>query len=222
MKSRKAICDVMISWLGAEQGSAMHQHILSIYNTQKNLPRGYKMRINDAWCAATVSAAALSVGYEDIIPCECSCTKMIEKLKALDSWIENDAFVPSPGDLIFYDWEDDGKGDCIGQPNHVGVVISVEDNRINVIEGNKGTPGRVAYRNVSVGSRYIRGFGVPMYDDEHIIPDAKPTELYYEVQPGDYLIKIGKRFDCDWMDIARLNNLHFPYIIHKGERLRIK
>lgn len=47
-------------------------------------------------------------------------------------------------------------------------------------------------------------------------------ETTYIVQKGDYLIKIGKRFNKNWKDIANINNIKFPYIIHVGQKLIIK
>ena len=70
------------SWVGIKEGSDGHKMILDIYNSQKPLPRGYAMKMKDAWCAATTTALAVKLGYTDIIPCECSCTKLIEMAKA--------------------------------------------------------------------------------------------------------------------------------------------
>lgn len=44
----------------------------------------------------------------------------------------------------------------------------------------------------------------------------------YVVQKGDYLIKIGKKFNVNWKDIAKLNNIKFPYFIKVGNELKIK
>lgn len=51
---------------------------------------------------------------------------------------------------------------------------------------------------------------------------AKKT-VTYTVQKGDYLVKIGKKFNVNWKDIAKLNNIKGPfYIIHTGQVLKIK
>lgn len=46
-------------------------------------------------------------------------------------------------------------------------------------------------------------------------------EKTYIVQKGDYLIKIGKKFNKNWKVIAKNNNIKFPYIIHIGQELII-
>lgn len=114
-----------------------------------------------AWCAATVSAVFIEAGFTDIGFVECSCGRMIDLYKKAGRWRETDSFTPSPGDLIMYDWDDAGRGDNAGAPEHVGMVVSVTGSNIKVIEGNKGDA--VAYRNIKVNGKFIRGYCLPDY-----------------------------------------------------------
>ena len=100
-------------------------------------------------------------GLTDIMFVECSCNVMIELYKKADRWQEADDYVPSKGDLLLYDWDDNGQGDCTGMPDHIGIVVEVSGNMMKVIEGNKGNA--VAYRNIQVNGRYIRGYCLPDY-----------------------------------------------------------
>lgn len=159
------------AWLGRKESNGTHKAIIDIYNTQKPLPRGYKVKYDDEWCATCLSAVAVTLGYTDIIPTECSCAKMLEKFKKLGIWVEADTYKPAPGDVIFYDWEDDGKGDNQGAPNHVGIVEKVSGTTITVIEGNYSQ--EVKRRTIKVGAKYIRGYGVPKYDEE--VKETKPA-----------------------------------------------
>jgi cell wall-associated NlpC family hydrolase len=67
---------------------------------------------------------------------------------------------PTPGDLIFFDWD---KGT---NPEHVGVVIEVKTVKIGdqektviyTIEGNSS--GRVAIRSYTLGDKRIIGYGI--------------------------------------------------------------
>lgn len=152
------------AWLGRKESNGTHKAIIDVYNSQKKLPRGYKVKYTDEWCATFVSAVAVKLGYTDIIPTECGCEKMIELFKVLGSWVENENRTPKPGDIIFYDWQDNGLGDCKGGSDHVGIVEKVSGGQIIVIEGNKGEA--VSRRYLKVNGRYIRGYGVPKYDTE--------------------------------------------------------
>ena len=93
------------SWIGRKESDGSHKEIIDVYNGHTPLARGYKVKYTDAWCATFVSACAIKCGYTDIIPTECSCEKMIDLFKKINRWVENDGYVPSPGDVIFYDWQ---------------------------------------------------------------------------------------------------------------------
>lgn len=158
---RQKIVGVMQGWVGRKEANGTHKEIIDIYNAHRPLARGYKVKYTDAWCATTVSAAAIVAGMTDIIPTECGCGAMIELFKRLGCWQENDAYRPLPGDFIFYDWQDSGAGDDLGAPEHVGMVEKVSGNTITVIEGNYSDS--VKRRTIKVNGRYIRGYGVPKY-----------------------------------------------------------
>lgn len=174
------------AWLGRKEGSSGHKAIIDIYNAHKPLARGYKVKYTDAWCATFVSAVAIKLGYTNIIPTECGCGKMIELFKKLGSWAENENRTPNPGDIIFYDWDDNGKGDNLGASEHVGIVEKVSNGQITVIEGNHdGTDADridgVERRVIPVNGRYIRGYGVPKYDKEEV-PKSGKLPYHDEVQ----------------------------------------
>ena len=160
-EARQRVISIAVSWYGKKEADGSHRSIIDLYNGHTPLARGYKVRYTDAWCATYGSAVAIAAGYADIIPTECGCGQMIAAFRAMNRWVENDAYIPSPGDYIFYDWDDTGAGDCTGWPEHVGIVISVSGDVIKVIEGNKDDA--VGYREIKVNGRYIRGYGVPDY-----------------------------------------------------------
>lgn len=161
LEIRSLVVNTAKKYLGSKEADGTHKQILDIYNNHKPIARGYKMTTKDPWCATYVSAIAIKCGYTDIMPTECSCTKMIELYKAKNRWEESDAYVPQIGDIIMYDWNDSGKGDNTGSPDHVGIVVSVSGKTIKVIEGN--ISDSVGYRIMSVDGRYIRGYCLPDY-----------------------------------------------------------
>ena len=150
----------IVNYANSLSGDEGHQEVLNIYNSQKVLPRGYKVKYTDAWCATFTSAVFIQNGYSDIA--ECSCSEMIEKAKALNIWKEDDAYVPQIGDIILYDWQDNGIGDNVGNPDHVGIVVKIDD-LITIREGNKG--GKIDNRQLIVNSKYIRGYILPPFEE---------------------------------------------------------
>ena len=44
----------------------------------------------------------------------------------------------------------------------------------------------------------------------------------YVVQAGDFLKKIAEDFSLDWLTLAALNDLVYPYVVHPGQVLRLE
>lgn len=161
---RQKVVSIAQGYIGCNENDGSHKKIIDLYNSHTPLARGYKVQYTDAWCSTFVSAVAIAAGLTDIIPTECGCEKHIQLFKNLGSWQENDAYVPGPGDYIFYDWDDRGSGDCTGSADHVGIVETVSGQTITVIEGNYSNS--VKRRTLAVNARYIRGYGVPKYSSK--------------------------------------------------------
>lgn len=158
---REKVVSTAKAWYGLKESNGSFKVIIDEYNTIRPLPRGYKLTYKDPWCAGFVSAVAQKCGLTSIIFPECSCPRMIDLYKKAGRWMENDAYVPKIADIIFYDWDDDGKGDDTGEADHVGIVAEISGSTLRVIEGN--ISDAVGYRRVTVNARYIRGYGLPDY-----------------------------------------------------------
>lgn len=184
---RQHFVDTLRGWLGRNEKDKSHRLIIDTYNSLKPLPRDYSVTYTDAWCAATVSAAAIEAGLTDIIPRECSCMRMIERFRQMCRWMEEDNYIPRPGDIIFYDWNDSGQGDCTGNPEHVGVVESVVNGLITVIEGNYHDA--VGRREIKVNGRFIRGYGLPDY--------ASLSEAGYQVRVTSDALRVRSAPDAE-------------------------
>lgn len=165
---RTAVCSQAKCWLGCKEADNSHREIIDLYNRYRK-PGDYKMTYADPWCAAFVSAVGMAVSVAnrlpgnpyELIPSSAACDPMIAQYKAAGRWVEDDDYLPTPGDVIFYDWQDSGVGDNTGSSDHVGIVVSVAGSTITVIEGNKSDS--VSYRTIRRGGLYIRGYGIPDY-----------------------------------------------------------
>lgn len=171
---RAKVVNTAVAWLGCKESDGSHKKIIDLYNSCKPLARGYAVKYTDAWCATFVSAVAIKAGLTDIIPRECGCGEYIKLAKNKGIWVENDAYVPQSADIVLYDWDDNGVGDNTGNPDHIGIVVSVSGSTIKVIEGNKSNA--VGYRNLAVNGKYIRGFVTPKYSSKATQEEApKPS-----------------------------------------------
>lgn len=149
------------SYLGFNESDGSHKQIIDRYNAHEPLAVGYVMQYEDSWCSAFVSTVAIECGLTEIIPTECGCERHIGLFQNIGSWEEADDIIPLPGDLIFYDWDMEEKGECTGWSDHVGIVVGTKWPFIKVIEGNYDD--RVMYRYLLLDDVQIRGFAKPDY-----------------------------------------------------------
>jgi hypothetical protein len=192
MTSADKVVQQAREWLGRNEADGSHKEIIDVYNSHRPLARGYAVTYTDPWCATFVSAVSIKLGYTDIIPTECSCSKMIALLQNLGSWVEDDSRVPNPGDILFYDWQDSGSGDNTGSPDHVGIVEEVNNGIITIIEGNYSDS--VARRQLEVNGKDIRGYGVPKYDKKVVVEEKEPEETRAFQKDDLVSIKSGARY----------------------------
>lgn len=113
---------------------------------------GFSSRVE--WCAVFVSWVADQAGYieKGIVPKFSVCETGANWFKAQGRWMNN-TYIPKPGDIIFFDWENDGK------INHVGIVEKVELNKIYTVEGNS-TNDMCKNNKYKLKDKVIIGYGI--------------------------------------------------------------
>lgn len=114
-------------FVGVKQGSTKHKKIVDSYNTIKPLPRGYRVKYTDNWCATFVSFVLNSCKCKCKVY-ECGAERMRKKCK---KYLLDDLTDGKVNDIIFYDWNHDKWCD------HVGIISSVSKTNYTIIEGNK-------------------------------------------------------------------------------------
>lgn len=122
-------------------------------------PYGFESRVD--WCACFVSWCANECGYLDagVIPKFASCSIGIQWFRERGLW-QDGSYEPRPGDLIFFDWDDEDEGQD-GAADHVGIVEKVEGGNVYTVEGNSGNACRE--RQYAIGHAEIYGYGTPAY-----------------------------------------------------------
>ena len=158
---RMQVVEAAECYLGCCEADGSHQAIIDDYNAHEPLALGYTVQYTDSWCATFVSAVAIDCGVTDIIPTECGCERQIGLFQELCCWEESDSAIPLPGDIVYYDWDEEDRGDCTGWSDHVGIVVGTKWPFVKVIEGNKDDS--VAYRYILLNDVHIRGYGQPDY-----------------------------------------------------------
>lgn len=229
---RNKVVQTARGYLGSKEADGTHKKIIDGYNAHKPLARGYLVKYTDAWCATFVSFIGIVCGLTDIMPTECGCGAMIDLYKKKGRWQENDAHRPQTADIIMYDWDDNGVGDCTGYPEHVGIVKEVNGNTITVIEGNMNDA--VGERTLQVNGRFIRGYCLPDYASKASgvpsasVPSGNPSsgsassaEQVYTVRAGDTLSKIAEKYGTTYQKLASYNGIANPNKINVGQKIKI-
>ena len=227
---RQKVADTINAWVGATKGSAKHLDILEVYNNYRPLARGYKVQVKDAYCATTVSAAYIRAGIAKYTGTECGVEKYTIVAKKLGIWVENDAHTPKIGDACVYDWQDNGKGDCTGAGDHIGIVTKVSAGSFVVTEGNM-TGGKVGKRTMAINGRYIRGFICPDFaaiakklggastgtTQTTTGPSSTVRGTAHTVAAGDTLGKIAARYGTTVDALAAINGIKNKNLIRVGQ-----
>lgn len=111
---------------------------------------GFKSRVS--WCACFISWCANESGDLDkTIPKFAAVTDGETWFKNHDKW-KDSSYTPNAGDIIFFDWDQNGN------PDHVGIVEKVESGSVYTIEGN--SKDEVKAKNYSKSYKCIFGYGI--------------------------------------------------------------
>ena len=167
---REEVVAIAKKYHGYSERDGSYRKIIDRYNNHKPLAQGYKVSYYDAWCATFVSAVMIEAGMTDIAPTECSCPRMVKLYQAMGRWVEADDYTPEIGDIVLYDWQDNGAGDNKGNPDHIGIITKVANGVMTIIEGNMDN--EVGYRALKVNGKFIRGYCCPDYDSKGKTEDA--------------------------------------------------
>ena len=122
------------------------------------------------WCAMF---ASFCLRYADVpdssFPIEASCPRWIQKLADRKLYADAGSYTPKTGDLVFFDYEQDGTSD------HVGIVESVDGSTLHTIEGNSGN--QVKRNTYALSDSDIQGYGIlPVEEDSDAEPGSGAAE----------------------------------------------
>lgn len=158
-------------YVGVKEGSRVHHAIINEYNTIRPLPRGYKAKYTDSWCAIFASVIMKHFKCKKP-PYECSANRMFSACKYNGQFSKT----PHVNDLIFYSWKRNGIAD------HVEIVTSISNNTLRCIGGNVND--KVGYRSISRKSLYILGYATIQVEGGN--GKLSVNEVAKEVLKGKY------------------------------------
>lgn len=133
--------------------------------------------VNQPWCAMFVSWCAGQAKIpNDVIKKFSSCSVEVAWFKSIGRWQNSryygGDYTPQKGDIVFYR---DGGSSAVS--THVGIMVGLNGNYLNVIEGN-ATNAKVCHftsnKSRTLTSSYVIGYGTPNYGYD--LTENEPTE----------------------------------------------
>lgn len=185
--------------------------------TNNNTKYGAEYGLNyNPWCQMFIWWIAQKSGIgEDIIPKTASCPTAYRWFKGRGQVIS--ANQAKAGDIVFFQWNGSQNAD------HVGIIENVQNGIITTIEGNKNDA--VERRQVNVNNSCIFAVCRPNYIEisQTVQTPVENIEnsTEYIVQAGDTLSEIAQKYGTTYQELARINNIANPNLIHVGQVLKI-
>ncbi len=129
------------------------------------------------WCAMFVSWCADQAGVPThIVPRHASCDVGMNWFKDRGRWqyspYYGGGYTPKQADIISFGYKDGSEYDA----THVGIVYSVDDEKVTVLEGNSSA--KVQTVSYKLGISYILGYGTPGYTVGDPGADPFPPGIY--------------------------------------------
>lgn len=109
------------------------------------------------WCAMFVSFCLDYAGVEEF-PLDANCPNWINNLKEKNMYAEAEGCIPNPGDIIFFDWNENGLADHVGLVEEYIPATEQSAGKIQTIEGNSGNT--VRYNTYNLTDTTIMGYGM--------------------------------------------------------------
>ena len=128
-----------------------------------------------------------------------SCTTLMKWAKYKQQWVTGDY---KPGDVLLYQFDSDDYAD------HTGILVSVQGNRLQVIEGNTNDEVRQVWRDASQlhgawRPPYAQDTAPVQHDDDDVVylPELKrgdggPGKPLEEAVRAMQILLIGRGFSC--------------------------
>lgn len=175
------------------------------------------------WCAIFVSWCARMSGVsEDVIPNFASChSGGVYWFKNHGLWKDR-SYTPTAGDIVFFDFPDSDTGRRDGLSDHVGIVISADENYVYTVEGNT-SPDSVSDGKVDTKTRTrdytILGYGVPNYAEisdkscEISLDGLSYPEIMWKGEAYSVSGTVKSDYAINWLyaDIQNENGKHYSY-----------
>ena len=163
---------------------------------------------NAPWCAIFIAWCAAQAGIPPHILRSAYCPQLSAWFRARGQ-LRPAAYLPRPGDLVFFDRNHNNV------PDHVGVVVRAGNGFVHTVEGNQGD--MVQCCSYALRDPALLCYGAPAYREEDTMPEIRikllgsgqiVTVCGFNIEGTNYLrlrdVALLAPLDVDWDEAARL------------------
>lgn len=139
------------------------------------------------------------------------------------------------GDPVIFTTEDGAKT-TVARFEHTMILTGYSETQVQVIDSYTGLLFSFSLDSflrswAVLKNQAVLVQGVECQDCDISDPETQATPVpqhtdkkpkFYVVQPGEYLIQLGKRFKMDWRDLAAINDISYPWVLYPGQKLKLK
>ncbi len=113
----------------------------------------------------------------------------------------------------------DGDTSLVARFEHTMILIGYDASVVHMVDAYTGYSQTYLIDSFLASWQVLDNMAVTGSGDFAPPQAEEPTGSRYVVQSGDYLAELARRFGTSWQELARLNDLAYPYVIYPGQEL---
>ncbi|MGE5221682.1 MAG: LysM peptidoglycan-binding domain-containing protein [Omnitrophica WOR_2 bacterium] len=117
----------------------------------------------------------------------------------------------------------DGKTTTVARFEHTMILIGYDASLVHVVDAYSGVTQTYALSTFLSSWRVLGKMAIFGQGSPSQVPTQPPAgnQATYTVQRGDYLTGLAEQFGTTWQELARLNDIVYPYTIYPGQVLKL-
>ena len=224
-----------VDWMAFWGISASEADFLAQLPRSDNPDRGFVGQANDIWGnipprsygvhAEPVADLLREYGFETEAHRDLSWDNLREEIAAsrpVIVWVIGQMWHGTPRSYT----DEEGHNTIVASFEHTMILTGYDESNVYVVDAFSGLSMTFRQQDFLdswsvLGNMAVTGQKNGAEPGEDSQSDSTYAGATYTVQRGDYLMALADRFGTTWQELARKNNIFYPYTIYPGQVLEI-
>jgi LysM repeat protein len=114
---------------------------------------------------------------------------------------------------------EDGSTVLVAQYEHTMIAYGYDLAGVYLMDAGNAARKGYSYSVFEESWAVLGNMAVTAEGEVGTIPEKPAASGQYVVQPGDYLVKLAREWEIDYLELAAINEIYYPYIIYPGQIL---